>query len=118
MAYINAAMRDALIDHMDGKEIPIVNNALTQDDPVASARRKKTVEGLVGLGYLRLVYRDGTSTAKATAITESGRRALNRALGDWADALSRVRAAEQWCGLFPFDKKKIETLKKELDSWE
>lgn len=113
--YINAAMRDALIDHMDGREVPIVNNFLTQSDPVAAARRRRTVAGMVGIGYLRLVYHGDKTKAVATAITGSGRVALCKALGDWADALSRVAAAEQWCGSFPFDRKKIDSLKKGLD---
>lgn len=78
-------MRDVLIQHLDGGQIPITKPS---GDGHAKANRYKSTMVLIGMGFLKTEARQ--SFPKWTMMTDTGRRALTKALGDWADALDRA----------------------------
>ena len=86
METISAGMRDVLIEHLDGRQVKIVN---AKDYMGLEARgmqdRQITVAALLRRHWIR-------ATFKHTVITEKGRAALARCLGEYADALSRAAA--------------------------
>lgn len=79
---MNRVWRDILIEHIDG---PV---------PWRGPReRKNTARALLARGLLAgdISSAGWTGNIGATQITERGRAALAVALGDWADAITRVR---------------------------
>lgn len=75
--YLTRAMRDVLIEHLDGREVRLV---------VGDSHRQKTMASLLDRGMVRPSH----LRQRHTVITEPGRIALAKALADWAEALVRA----------------------------
>lgn len=81
MAIITPAVRDILIEHIDGA-IPYVRRI---DGGRRRAWEAAVANGLVVFGP------PNAKPPKYTRMTERGREELAKALGDWADALVRAQ---------------------------
>jgi hypothetical protein len=76
---LSTAMRDLLIDHIDG---PVGLN-------VSDCHRYNRVRGAIAQGYLS--WTGGVIRPKGTELTDRGKMALCQALAEWADALIKAR---------------------------
>jgi hypothetical protein len=76
---ISAALRDYLIEHLDG---PVPMNAKSQ-----KVRREAIAQRLVTPAR----WCRHSSQLRQTELTPHGREALAKALGDWIDALVRAQ---------------------------
>lgn len=89
---LSVAARDVLIEHIDGRPVPII--VPTSVDPIdrpAMGCRYKATAALLKRGFLRT---DGSGARPAaTVITEAGRMKLASELADWADAIQRAALA-------------------------
>jgi hypothetical protein len=92
---ISAQMRDVLIEHLDGRPVPIILiwNARSTAESARIHHRSRTVGSLIERGLLRTNRVGSRLRPTHTILTDDGREQLAAALGDWADALSRVRWA-------------------------
>jgi hypothetical protein len=97
---LSSQMRDVLIDHLDGAEVPIVRvSELKGFRGAAGGDRLRTTQALLARGLLKTNGARSTAFAvqhhqKApthTTITEAGRRELCALLGEYADAILRAR---------------------------
>lgn len=79
---LSARTRDVLIEHIDG---PCDVNVQT-----GYAFRMLVVNGAIRAGFLS-TGQGNPKRPKQTFITDVGREVLARALGDWADAIMRMR---------------------------
>ena len=86
---MTVAMREVLIEHLDGRRVPVVVFGHDSLAGPALGRRQLTIHALASRALLR--FDGSTGRSKYTTITEAGRRVLGVALGDWADALQRAR---------------------------
>lgn len=77
---LNAAMRDLLIEHIDGDCVQVV---------LREVARMNLVKGAERLGFLRF---DRKPRPRKSWLTEKGRAILAKALADWADALVRAQS--------------------------
>lgn len=77
---ITPAMRDLLIEHIDGPAPYIISD-----------RRSRQVRAAVQLGYLSYGRGISPKRPRFTYINQRGREALAKALANWADALIRAR---------------------------
>ena len=85
MSSLTISMRDILIEHLDGHA---VQHVVKFRDRNHYDERYCATGSLLARGLIRF---DGRQTGQRyTYITDSGRAALARALGDWADALERA----------------------------
>ena len=84
---ISVAMRDMLIEHLDGVKVPFVVSMKVNDGllSVDAQHRLQTTNALILRGYIRK-----TKSQKYTVITTNGRYMLGQLLGDYADALVRA----------------------------
>jgi hypothetical protein len=91
---ISRKMRDVLIDHLDGREVPIIHATEASGMEARDlALKQHTTSALL---HRRLLKIDGKLPPRTTTITESGRSELCRALADWADALARADDRADW----------------------
>ena len=86
---LTEAMRDVLIEHLDGRAVPVVVVAKNGLDGPALGRRQQVVQAMVERGYLKQA--NATTRHPFTTITDKGRARLSEALANWADALVRAR---------------------------
>ena len=100
MTLLSSNMRDVLIDHLDGREVPIMRvSELRGFRGAAGGDRLRTTQALLSRGLLKTNGARSASYAvqqhqKApthTTITEAGRRELCALLGEYADAIVRAR---------------------------
>ena len=100
MTLLSSNMRDVLIDHLDGREVPIMRVSELQGyRGAAGGDRLRTTQALLARGLLKTNGARSASYAvqqhqKApthTTITEAGRRELCALLGEYADAIMRAR---------------------------
>jgi hypothetical protein len=88
---ISSAMRDVLIEHLDGPAAILAPSGCTWNrtdaHDTARANRFRTMKALIERGMLRP---DANMRPRLTHITTAGRAALAEALADWADALTRA----------------------------
>ena len=100
MTLLSSNMRDVLIDHLDGREVPIVRvSELKGFRGAAGGDRLRTTQALLARGFLKTNGARSSAYAvqqhqKApthTTITEAGRRELCALLGEYADAIMRAR---------------------------
>ncbi len=100
MTLLSSHMRDVLIDHLDGREVPIMRVSELQGfRGAAGGDRLRTTQALLSRGLLKTNGARSASYAvqqhqKApthTTITEAGRRELCALLGEYADAIVRAR---------------------------
>jgi hypothetical protein len=88
---ISPAMRDVLIEHIDGPVAIMAPSGCTwgrlSEHNGARAARFRTMKALLERGLLRC---DANIRPRFTQMTESGRAALAEALADAADALVRA----------------------------
>lgn len=89
MGIITPAQRDVLINHIDGRAVPLIRSALAFNGAEAS-RAQLNMMTTSALLRLRMLRTDGKIRPQTTFITEVGRAALVRALADWADAMTKV----------------------------
>lgn len=83
-------MRDVLIEHMDGRKVPVNRKAGSSYwRTMNSCLARKLIE------YRRQRGKEGTHHPEFTVITDAGRSELAKALADWADALVRVEELRQ-----------------------
>ena len=99
MGMLSSKMRDVLIDHLDGRAVPIVKpigasgGAYKAVEALAASRdadRSLTIRALLTRGFLK----HNSNRAKPpthTLITEAGRKELGALLGEYADAILRAR---------------------------
>ena len=78
MKMISASIRDMLIDHLDGRVVPV---------DVTIRGRAITLFACLERGFIRY---DHPPSRYATVITTLGRAALAEALAEWAEALVRA----------------------------
>ncbi len=100
MTLLSSNMRDVLIEHLDGREVPIMRvSELRGFRGAAGGDRLRTTQALLSRGLLKTNGARSTAYAvqqhqKApthTMITEAGRRELCALLGEYADAIVRAR---------------------------
>lgn len=85
---ISTAMRDVLIEHMDGAKVKFVVVAVGYGlESCASQSRLKTTTALLQRGLIRF---DSPHSRQYTVINEAGRFVLATMLGDYADALAKA----------------------------
>ena len=84
---ISRAMRDVLIEHLEGREVPIVHRPLKGLEASEASIRRTTIQALINRGLLRT---DNRSMSRVTIMTPNGRAVLTEILADWADALERA----------------------------
>jgi len=91
----NIAIRDMLIEHLDGSPVTLRTTINKKTDPMGdliSLRQRRRLVGYLQVrGYL-VARVCANGVGMETVITQKGRAALASALADWADAL--VRAAD------------------------
>jgi hypothetical protein len=84
---ITASMRDVLIDHLDGCACQYLVPSTARGAVRSELWRKKLAQrALCQMGYLLATGRN----CKVTVITDAGRAALSKLLGEYADALLRA----------------------------
>lgn len=100
---ISAIMRDVLIEHLDGVEVPFLAHQRYGEGLVSVQIRSRirTTEALLLRGYIRK-----TASKKHTVITHDGRLILGKLLADYAEALV---SAYQMLGK-PVDPKWLDSL--------
>lgn len=81
---ISAALRDLLIEHIDGPVAVVVS---TQSGTRSVAIRS----GLIRPDFMGMRGAWNKGRPRQTFITEKGRRELAASLADWADALCRAQ---------------------------
>jgi len=92
IADISTGMRAVLISHLDGQKVPFLvsaNSRQQQDQMISTAalmRRQMLKPWRGNLNYAEV------ARPKFTVITEVGREALGKLLGDYADAILRAQA--------------------------
>jgi hypothetical protein len=92
MTVLSSNMRDVLIDHLDGREVPIMRvSELRGFRGAAGGDRLRTTQALLARGFLKTDGVQGRRAPVHTTITEAGRAELCALLGEYADALVRAR---------------------------
>lgn len=85
---LTRAQRDVMVAHMlEGHQV-IVHKRLSGPAASEARARRHTTASLIGRGYLKV--KDG---GRCTVMTDSGRAALAKLLGEYADMLERARDA-------------------------
>ena len=88
---LSTGMRDVLIAHLDGNKVPFIlmaRNRVEQDQMISTAalmRRQMLKPWRGDQNYSEM------ARPKFTVITDIGREALGKLLGDYADAIVRAK---------------------------
>lgn len=102
-AAISEAMRDMLIEHLDGVKVPFAVHQKYDSGLVSvyTQHRITTTNALLMRGFIRK-----TKSQKHTVLTHDGRLMLGKLLADYADALTRAHEMlgdhldPEWAALF------------------
>jgi len=88
---LSSKMRDVMIDHLDGRAVPIIRiSELSGVEASRAADRHITTRALLLRGFLK-PNSNQTKNPVYTLITEKGRAELCALLGEYADAILRAR---------------------------
>ncbi len=91
MGMLSSKMRDVLIDHLDGRPVPLLRTSeLSGVEAKRCADRWLTTRSLLLRGFLKH-NSNGAKAPTHTLVTEAGRRELGALLGEYADAIVRAR---------------------------
>lgn len=92
MLSISHWKRDVLIEHMDGRRVPVMTAAsFTGQEAITASRRLVTLNSLLRLGYLST---GNQIKPRYTVITDRGRAVLAKVLAEYAEILHRAEIAK------------------------
>lgn len=90
---VTAGMLSVLLDHLDGVQVAVVTPGCARGEAARQMmfERHRITRGLVQRGLLEA---DRPKRPLWTTLTDAGREAVARALGQWADQLAAVRSTD------------------------